>query len=55
MFESPLWRALPTARKNHYGFLAINYWSFGGPLTATVIMRQMIDVMNGMGTGRPLP
>ena len=55
MFESPLWRALPAARKHRYGFLATNYWSFGGPLTATVIMKQMIDVMNGMGSDRPSP
>lgn len=51
IFESPLWRALPVARNDHYGFLATNYWSFGGPLTATVIMEQMIEVMNGMGPG----
>jgi len=55
MFESPLWRALPVARNDHYGFLETNYWSFGGPLTATVIMKQMIDVMNGMGSGVPAP
>lgn len=53
MFESPLWRALPVSRNDHYGFLETNYWSFGGPLTATVIMKQMIEVMSGMGSGLP--
>ncbi|MDF0751855.1 iron-siderophore ABC transporter substrate-binding protein [Marinobacter sp. 71-i] len=55
MFESPLWRALPVARNEHYGFLETNYWSFGGPLTANVIMKQMIEVMNGMGSVTQAP
>jgi len=55
MFETPLWRALQVAKNDHYGFLETSYWSFGGPLTATAIMIQMIDVMHGMGSGGPSP
>lgn len=51
MFESRLWEALPVARTERYGFLESNYWSFGGPLTAVVIMDQMVDVMRSMRSG----
>lgn len=50
MFEQALWRALPVSEANRYGFLPTDYWSFGGPITATVIMEQMIDIMAGMGS-----
>lgn len=49
MFDQPLWQALPVAKANNYGFLSTDYWSFGGPFTAMVIMEQMIDIMAGMG------
>lgn len=49
MFDSPLWQALPVARNQRYGFLPTNYWSFGGPLTAEIIVGQMADVISDMG------
>lgn len=48
-FDSPLWRALPVARRHRYGFLTSPYWSYGGPWSATVIVRQMADALRAMG------
>lgn len=53
MFETRLWRALPVAKKQRYGFLETRYWSFGGPGTATVLVRQMSEVLRRMGMDDP--
>lgn len=53
MFESPLWRALPVARNHDAGFLPSRYWSFGGPLSARILMQQMTALIReqwGSGT-----
>ncbi len=49
MFDSRLWQALPVARQQRWGFLPTHYWSFGGPLTAEMILGQMQDVIQQMG------
>lgn len=48
-FDSTLWQALPVARHGAYGFLDTPYWSFGGPWSATVIVRQMAEAIKAMG------
>ncbi|MEQ5837052.1 iron-siderophore ABC transporter substrate-binding protein [Marinobacter sp. NFXS9] len=47
-FESDLWQALPVAQHHRYGFLDTPYWSYGGPWSATVIVRQMADALRRM-------
>ena len=47
LFRSPLWQALPVAQHGQYGFLETPYWSFGGAETATGILREMTDVLDG--------
>ncbi|TBW50004.1 iron-siderophore ABC transporter substrate-binding protein [Marinobacter halodurans] len=47
-FQSRLWRSLPVARRQDYGFLDTPYWSYGGPWSATVIVRQMAEALRQM-------
>ncbi|MFI8744022.1 ABC transporter substrate-binding protein [Pseudomonas sp. NPDC077186] len=47
-FDSRLWRALPLARRQHYGFLATPYWTFGGPRSTAIIAAQIGDALQAM-------
>lgn len=47
-FRSALWQALPVARQQHYAFLPVPYWTFGGPRSVAIIANQIGDALGAM-------